>query len=380
MIFSDASVPGEGEHKIMNFIRLQRAQPGYDPNIKHVMYGMDADLIMLGLATHEIHFNIIRETVVFKGKQTCSICGKKGHLAMSCKGKTASENEPDEPVESPFQFLKLSILREYLQTELQVEETAFVWDAERAIDDFVFLCFFVGNDFLPHLPSLEIREGALDDLIILYKRLMATSSGYLTDHGVVDLQLTNLLLKELSQLEDRVFKKRKKDQQSYERFKSRNESIPKKQESASASSFTSEDNLKHAALLKRRLEESGKDEEPEKRVKTETSDKLRVTDSSLEIPEKMEEEVVPDVEDPKAEEPFASDLEVVGDYSADFKSDLKKELEVKSKVEEEKDTIDFANDGWKIRYYSSKFGFSDRHIHEKDVSFTKYVLFRKLCF
>jgi len=177
VILSDANAPGEGEHKIMDYIRRQRAHPDHDPDTHHCLCGADADLIMLGLATHEVNFTIIREEFKPNQAPTCQVCGQTGHVMKECMGmakeKQGAYDELTKPIEAEqeFIFLRLSVLREYLYHDLNMPNLPFPQDLERAIDDWVLMCFFVGNDFLPHLPSLEIREGAIDKLITLYKKV-----------------------------------------------------------------------------------------------------------------------------------------------------------------------------------------------------------------
>ncbi|KAG5985326.1 5'-3' exoribonuclease 2 [Claviceps digitariae] len=220
VLISDATVPGEGEHKIMNFIRSQRSSPEYNPNTRHVIYGLDADLIMLGLATHEPHFRVLREDVFFQEGRArmCQLCGQKGHEARDCRGgiKDKSTDTEEKSVSAPlkpFIWLHVSVLREYLAAELAIPGLPFQFDLERAIDDWVFMCCFVGNDFLPHLPALEIREHGIDTLTTIWRNCLPKMGGYVTKDGHIDLERAQRILNGLAIQEDDIFKRRKEQEE-----------------------------------------------------------------------------------------------------------------------------------------------------------------------
>ncbi|CAD7697939.1 unnamed protein product [Ostreobium quekettii] len=208
VILSDANTPGEGEHKIVSYIREQRGRKGWDPNTRHVLYGLDADLIMLALATHEPHFAILRE-VVFMPQKT----DPRDNLTAAF-GTPDPGNKPSI-AKKPYQLLFIHILRAYLNLELHRDDLPFEWDEERVLDDFVFLCFFVGNDFLPHSPTLEIREGGIDLLMRRYRENLPRLGGFLCNGSKVNLQRVEMLVQEVAKEEEDIFRarmKRLKDQ------------------------------------------------------------------------------------------------------------------------------------------------------------------------
>ena len=138
-----SNVPGEGEHKLFEYIRKN---PSQHKNTNTVIYGLDADLIMLCISHNNFCGNLYlyRETPHFIRSIIKSL-------------------EPNSTY-----YLDISKLIRYIQQ-----------DINGMLNDYVFVCFMLGNDFLPHFPALSLRTTGMTTILTTYKKVFKSGDNNL---------------------------------------------------------------------------------------------------------------------------------------------------------------------------------------------------------
>ena len=184
VIISDASVPGEGEHKILQYLKHKRDE--FDKTDNFIIYGLDADLIMLSMASKLENIYLLREAVHFGKVDTSSLL-----------------------------YLNINKLKEHLFDELSHNISINTkLDKEMIINDYIFMCFLIGNDFIPKLPSLNIKNNAIELLLSLYASVLNERMEYLIYSGDINPGFLKDFLNKISTLEDEFVKE---DRKKYEK-------------------------------------------------------------------------------------------------------------------------------------------------------------------
>lgn len=140
IVISCSNEPGEGEHKLFDYLRKN---PCLNQNI--ALYGLDSDLIMLSI----FHLQYCKNIYIFREAPEFL----KHYFPIT----------PDNDANMPY-FLDMKILANSILTEMKCTAN----DYQR-IYDYIFLCFFLGNDFLPHFPSMNIRTHGIQVILDIYK-------------------------------------------------------------------------------------------------------------------------------------------------------------------------------------------------------------------
>lgn len=191
---SGSNFYGEGEHKIFDFIRKYLDKHFDGKNT--VIYGLDADLIMLSINHLPVCPNIylFRETPQFIQSINADL-------------------EPDQHY-----FLDIPELTNGITEYMNNGETSETINSNK-IYDYIFLCFFLGNDFLPHFPALNIRTGGVDKMLNAYKATIG-SNEYISDGKNINWNNLRKVVKFLADLEEEFIitehkSRNKKERQQY---------------------------------------------------------------------------------------------------------------------------------------------------------------------
>jgi 5'-3' exonuclease len=160
VLVSTSDVCGEGEHKMFQHIRDLADE---HKNKTTIIYGLDADLIMLCL--NHLHISerifLYRETPEFIKSvdntldQAADYYIDIPELAQSIIKYMNGMHEQQDQVSAKIEF----------QSE------------KCRMFDYIFICFMLGNDFMPHFPALNIRTGGIDTLLDAYRQTIGSSPG-----------------------------------------------------------------------------------------------------------------------------------------------------------------------------------------------------------
>jgi 5'-3' exonuclease len=206
-IFSDSSEPGEGEHKIMDHIRTRTKLDD-----KIVIYGLDSDLIFLCLCNNRQNMALVRERQFFEPDYDEDLLSYSYLLIHVLKKELIT-------VLSSTTSLSHLKTENILRVRYHPQETLNKYNLlrnetqpERLITDYVFICFLLGNDFLPTVPSLTIRDGGLDQLLICYKIThYESNNGFLINlDKSINCNNLKMLLMKLSEIEKQFLQNRTK--------------------------------------------------------------------------------------------------------------------------------------------------------------------------
>lgn len=151
--FMDSLVPGEGEHKLFDFLRSNQSRIK-EKNYNIIVVGNDADLIMLSLIVSVLFFNDPNAS------QTNQIYILREDL-------TTFKNY-DIDIDSKYLMVDINHFKNHIFEFAMVKPNFNPYDFEHVIADFVILCFMVGNDFLPSIPLFNIYDGGLDLMMKYY--------------------------------------------------------------------------------------------------------------------------------------------------------------------------------------------------------------------
>jgi 5'-3' exonuclease len=164
MTISGSDIPGEGEHKLFEHIRTNP-----NPNHNIAVYGLDADLIMLSL------FNLKYCNNIFVFREAPEFL--KNSLPIS-------NSNPNDP-----HFLDMKLLSSSILNEMNCK-----FPDQQRIYDYVFLCLFLGNDFLPHFPAMNIRTHGIQTLLDIYTNCIGNKQNRYLISNDWTIQWRNLAL------------------------------------------------------------------------------------------------------------------------------------------------------------------------------------------